>query len=149
MLTAVGSGGGAPAAGGAAPAASGGAAPADEEKPEEKKEEAKEECVLLRIGIFLSMLILFAGPTTTWASVSSTKRLAQSPPNPSHVLFRSHHSPTRTTPRLPPFPLPRSRNIVSLSPLLGYSGGRIGWISKNVRIQNLYSMRLLWFAWMV
>ena len=107
MLTAVGAGGGAPAAGGAAPAAAGGAAAADEEKPEEKKEEAKEECVLALRSCenVRANCVFLAGPTTTWASVSSTKRLAESnlfnlQVSPIAFIRRLGHLPTLRLARL-------------------------------------------------
>lgn len=82
-LASVPSGGAAPAA--SAGAAAGGAA-AEAAPAEEKKEEAKEEYVS---RIFASICSRpdypFLGPTTTWASVFSTKRLA------SHYLGLARH----------------------------------------------------------
>lgn len=70
-LASVPSGGAAPAAAsGSAPAASSDAAPA-----EEKKEEAKEEYVFLAHSVPFYLTLVLSGPTTTWASVFSTKRL--------------------------------------------------------------------------
>lgn len=88
LLTNVGSGGGAApaAAGGAAPAAGGDAAAAD--APAEKaKEEGKFFFVLQISEFFLwssytdwDLLQRRRSPTTTWASVSSTKRVASVSP---------------------------------------------------------------------
>ncbi|KAL3463187.1 hypothetical protein BJX64DRAFT_257787 [Aspergillus heterothallicus] len=86
LLTNVGS------AGAAAPAAAGGAAPAaggDAAAPAEEKEEGKQGLRCIEPGIFWSLINWLQrrrSPTRTWASVSSTKRLAH-PRSASRLFF--------------------------------------------------------------
>ena len=74
-MSSVPSGGAVASGGGSAAAASGGAAPAAaaEEKKEEKAEEKASLLVFQRVHIFERYYR--RSPTTTWASVSSTKSL--------------------------------------------------------------------------